>query len=275
MKPSVASLSRTRDNQRGDAVGSGIYLKLLNRPYWLTCEHVLGKGYAPVYRLTHLPKSDDFYQAFPHVWFVEPWPVDLGVIYIDPQVWKKGDREGVPLGRIAERYDPVEHELLFICGHPAAEASFRDIPGEDRQLKSNRISYLAREAPLPAGIDPASHFALQYEMNLAKATDPSRKRKLPPPPGFSGSAIWDCGFVRSGCAEKWDPSEARLVGVAQRWLEDESCLIAIKAEAIRSFLLANVRKDFAYHRWVGRGSPDGGITNDGVAYGDAAVSDLS
>jgi len=203
---------------------------------------------------------------------MEEFPVDLAVTYIDPASWDTGDRSGVPIELVAEQFAPVEHELLFIAGHPGELSKFQNIPG-DVKLKSNRALYLARESPLPTGFDPAIHFAMQYEMKKAKATDGSSHR-LPNPTGLSGSAIWDTGFTASGYSEKWNSGSARMVGIAQRWLEDESCIIGTKAEAVRRFLLEQVKGDLAYHHWITRGRPDGCVAEIDVQYAHSIATTL-
>lgn len=271
--PFIASLSRTRDNRRGEAVGSGVYLKLRGKRFLVTCEHELTKGYQPNYRLAHLPMAERNCYAFPQPWTAFKWPVDLGLTCIDPPLWPETDRSEVPLELIAERYAPVEHELLFVAGHPGEMAKFQDIPG-DVKLKSDRALYLAREASLPAWYDSATHFALDYDMDKARATDGS-KRKLPRPPGLSGSAIWNTGFVASGYADDWDASHARLVGIAQCWVPEENCIIGVKAEGLRSFLLVALQKHVAYEHCTARGGtwseePAG----EDIAYAESTVTVL-
>jgi hypothetical protein len=271
--PFIASLSRTKDNRRGEHVGTGIYITLQGKRFLLTCEHELQQGYRPDYRLAHLPKAEGNYYAFPHPWIAFPWPVDLGLTCIDPPVWPESDRSSVPVDLIANRYEPVEHELLFVAGHPGAMASFQDIPG-DVKLKSNRALYLAREAPLPAGFDSATHFAMEYEMDQAQSTD-GTKQKLPPPPGLSGSAIWDTRFAASGYDEKWSVSQATLVGIAQRWIKEENCIIGIKAEALREFLFVALKGYVAYEKCKQRGAawPED-VTDEDSAYAEATVAGL-
>jgi hypothetical protein len=251
IRGSVASISRTRDDRTVEAAGSGVYLKLLERIYLLSCEHVVTKGYSSGFRLAHLPRADASYHVFPHPWIKQEWPVDLALTYIDPSALENWDKVPLPLSSIAERFTPSPSELLIISGHPGAESKFRNIPG-DVKLESTRVTYLARETTLPAGLNPDSHFALQYEMDLAEPTD-DRKGNLPLPPGFSGSGIWDTGFVRSRHSKNWTAAEARLVGIAQRWVKEDACLICIKSERVREELLHAVREDFAYQHWVGEG----------------------
>ena len=110
-------------------------------------------------------------------------------------------------------------------------------------------------------------------MDLAEATDGSN-RKLPPPPGFSGSSVWDTGFVRSGESKTWDAANGKVVGIAQRWVEDEACLICIKAEKLREALLEAVREDFAYSHWVDEGCLTAGPSKNDGDYALHAVQSL-
>jgi len=122
----------------------------------------------------------------------------------------------------------------MVCGYPGERSYFTSLTDEP-ELLSPLIPYTARETALPAGYDPAFHFALQYEMNRAEAADDSRKT-LPAPPGFSGAAVWDTGFAASGHSEHWTPAQSRVVGIATEWVENKSCIIGIKAEILTAFL---------------------------------------
>jgi hypothetical protein len=234
VRPYLASISKTKDNKSGTAHGSGIYLAMRKGPSLGTCEHVVRQGHKDGHRIAHLPKARAFYCAFNNQWFVQPYPVDLALTLIDPAIWSGGDRMALSLNRIATTHDIAPHELLTLCGHPGQGSYFTSFTDEP-ELLSPLIPYTARETALPAEFDPAFHFALQYEMNLAEAADDSR-RTLPAPPGFSGAPIWDTGFIGSKCSEDWTPARARVVGIASRWLENNSCIIGIKAEIVTAFL---------------------------------------
>ncbi|HEY4899230.1 MAG TPA: hypothetical protein VIH91_00275 [Terriglobales bacterium] len=133
-----------------------------NRPYLLTCEHVVRKGYANGYRITHLPKADGNYYAFKHPFFPEPYPKDLALTYIDPGIWSLGDRLSLPTSRIATVHNIAQNELLCLCGYPGARSYFSRFSGE-AVLYSPLLPYTARETPLPAPFDPDIHFALHYD----------------------------------------------------------------------------------------------------------------
>lgn len=253
VRPYLASISMSDDNQSGQACGSGVYLQLNARPYLLTCEHVArasNKGY----RIAHLPKAGDNYCAFPYPWFPDPYPVDLALTYIDPQTWSRGDRLGLPANRIAPAHDVASHELLMLCGYPGAASYFSRFSGE-AVLHSHLIPYTARETVLPGGFDPGIHFALQYEMGLAETIDGSNN-KLPEPPGFSGSPIWDTRFIANNCSKDWAPQQSRVIGIATHWIKEDSCIVATKGVKVRQFLLENVRNDVAFHHWIARGKPE-------------------
>jgi hypothetical protein len=226
--PDLAAISKTDDNESGKAHGSGVYLDIKTRPYLLTCEHVVRQGYDNGYRITHLPKAGDNYCAFNNPWFYAPDPVDLAITYIDPRVWSQGERLGLPASRIATTHDVVQNELLLLCGYPGFGSYFSRFTGEP-VLDTRLIPYTAWQTTLPAGFDPRIHFALQYEMGLAEATDRGNA-KLRDPPGFSGAPIWDTGYVASNCSKSWTPGQGRIIGIATRWVEEDSCIVAIKAE---------------------------------------------
>lgn len=234
VRPYLASISKTNDNVSGIAHGSGVYFDLKRGPSLVTCEHVVRLGLANGYRIVHLPKDAGYYYAFNKPWYTEPFPLDLALTHIDPAIWSLGDRLALPVERLASTHNIAQDELLTLCGYPG-DASYFTLFTDEPTLDSHLIPYTAREVALPAGYDPAFHFALHYEMDLAQSADGSNA-KLPRPPGFSGAPIWDSGFVASGCSEDWKPEMARIVGIAIQWVEEESCIIATKSEKLIAFV---------------------------------------
>jgi hypothetical protein len=79
---------------------------------------------------------------------------------------------------------------------------------------------------------------------------------LPEPPGFSGSLVWDTGYVRKR-GQDWSPADATVTGLVFGWpLSDQSdSLIATRIEVVRAFLIQALRHEAAYFRWLGRGKP--------------------
>jgi hypothetical protein len=169
----------------------------------------------------------------------------------------------------------ARNELLMLCGYPVAEAHFSRFTGEPT-VHASLIPYTARETALPEGkgFDPGIAFALDYAMERAESVDGSQGR-LPVPIGFSGSPIWDTGFVASGCSNEWTPARSRVVGIARKWepVEMGSAIIATKATQIRRFLLEKVRNDVACRHWMERGEPEDDEAD--VIYAANLIRDLS
>ena len=157
---------------------------------------------------------------------------------------------------------------MRIPGGPSYFSRFGGTP----TLYSPTIPYTARETDLPSDLDAETHFALKYEMELSESVDGSTDR-LPEPGGFSGSPIWDSGFVAK-CSKHWAPARARIVGIATRWIQEDSCIIATKAEKVREFVLAQVRNRIAFDRWLKRGDKSADIQID-LDYAAQLVRDLS
>jgi hypothetical protein len=43
-------------------------------------------------------------------------------------------------------------------------------------------------------------------------------------------------LIGSKCSEDWTPCRSRVIGIASQWLENQSCIVAIKAEIVTDFL---------------------------------------
>ena len=193
VQPYLASISKTNDNINGQAHGSSVYLELREEIGLLSCDHVVSNAAATGYRIGHLLKRGDYYQAFKNPWITGPFPVDLTLTIIDSGVWSQGDRIALSPAQISKTHDVAAGELLMLCGYPGGPSYFSRFSGTPT-LYSPTIPYTARETDLPSDFDAKAHFALKYEMELSESVDGSTNR-LPEPGGFSGSPIWDSGFV--------------------------------------------------------------------------------
>jgi hypothetical protein len=100
-------------------------------------------------------------------------------------------------------------------------------------------SSTAREAPLPKDdrFKARFHFAIDYKPDLA--TNVVGSHSLPRPSGFSGSTVWNTGFVESRMAGvPWTPDMARITGIVWGWPSSSGCIVATRSEYVRSFLLS-------------------------------------
>jgi hypothetical protein len=236
IQPYLTPISVSEDLESGHPHGSGSFVEIHGRQYLLTCEHVVRTAYERHLHLGYLLKNDDYYRALSDRWLPETEPVDLAITLIDPAVWAQGDKRALRPGQVATTHDTVPNEAK--------------------------------------GYDPSIAFALDYAMELAKPVD-GAKGRLPGPIGFSGSPIWDTGFVASGCSSDWTPTRSRVIGVARKWepLENGSAIIATKAAQVRTFLLDKVRDDVASRHWMERGQPEDDDID--MSYAAKLIPDLS
>ncbi len=104
--------------------------------------------------------------------------------------------------------------------------------------KFGSICSTAREIELPINERFSSrfHFGINYRPDLAKNVIGTKG--LPLPPGLSGSTVWNTRFVVAKMAGRpWTPDLAQVTGVVWGWPTDQGCLVATRAEYVRSFLL--------------------------------------
>jgi hypothetical protein len=145
----------------------------------------------------------------------------------------------------------VTHELLFMTGFPGKRARFSALAGA---LATTAVPYLTQQIPEESVTSP-EHFRLNYNPERARSVS-SLGSFLPEPRGFSGSLVWDTGYVRKR-GQDWSPADATVTGLVFGWpLSDQSdSLIATRIEVVRAFLIQALRHEAAYFRWLGRGKP--------------------
>lgn len=145
----------------------------------------------------------------------------------------------------------MTHELLFMVGFPGKRARFSALA---RALATIAVPYLTQEAP-EESVTSAEHFRLNYNPERARSVT-RRGTFLPKPPGFSGSLVWDTGYVRKR-GQNWSPADATVTGLVFGWSRSDQSdsLIATRIEVVRSFLIRALREEAAYFRWLERGKP--------------------
>ena len=102
----------------------------------------------------------------------------------------------------------------------------------------------AREVELPEDerFSCRFHLGVDYRPDLAKTV--IGDKPLPLPAGLSGSTLWNTRFVEAKMTKTpWAPELADVAGVIWGWPSAVGCLVATRAEYLRSFLLGAL--DFA------------------------------
>ena len=215
--------------------GSGSFLRLGNQTVILTNAHVADpreKGARLVYQFDG---SDDLrFVVGDHLKFAEP--LDLAFLPVHAEAWESvphGSR-AIGVDQIAWAHSPVQTEIMTFVGFPGDDVGF-----VFSTLTSKAQCLTGREVELPADDDRFSsrfHFGLNYKPDLS--TDVLGTKGLSRPPGLSGSTVWNTGFVEAKIRGiPWTPDLAKVTGVIWGWPSNVGCLVATRAEYVRSFLL--------------------------------------
>ena len=141
--------------------------------------------------------------------------------------------KAIEIQQVFLAHDPVGGELLTFAGFAGQSVTFHF-----NTLFAHSTCYTGREIILPADNRFSSrfHFGLDYRPDLA--TSVIGDAGLPLPPGLSGSTVWNTNFVTAKMEGiEWTPELAKVTGVIWGWRSGHACLVATRAEYLRSFLL--------------------------------------
>ncbi len=239
---SPIAISTNAEDTEGEVFGSATFLRLLDKPYILTNEHV-AKGSLEA-RLSFFQAGNRPAAAIVHPFQCVDKPIDAAVARIDEDLFATTGRQALPVGLIDERFRPEDGEILFIHGYPGIRSRWSALAGG---ILANTFPYATDQIPLPAGYDAGLHFAMSFPDDIWD----SRFRSLirPNPRGLSGSVVWDTRYVAAGSGV-WAPADARVCGLLWAYDERHQCLIATKIEAIRAFLLNAIQREAAFFHWL-------------------------
>lgn len=220
----------------GAGWGTGSYLALCNQTFILTNEHVSMVRHSGRKLAYQLDQQEDILRVVGnHLEF--PAPLDLALLPVDAARWRDGANGScaISIDQIAIAHAPAPTEILTFVGFAGANVAFHF-----GQLNATGTCYSAREVTLPADdtrFDARYHFGLEYRPDLA--TNVIGNHGLPLPPGLSGSTVWNTRFVESKMHSiPWTPECAKVTGVVWGWPSGAACLVATRAEYLRSFLLS-------------------------------------
>lgn len=233
----AAIYEHMRDEDNGDygvGHGSGSYLRLGEKVFILTNEHVAcvrKEGRVLAYQFD--AQEDIRAVVGNHTEY--PWPLDLAVIPVDMNAWNSTSHESkaIEVQQVSLGHAPVPGEIFTFTGFAGETVSFHF-----NTLIAKGICNTASEIELPQDDRFSSrfHFGIDYRPDLA--TNVTDDNGLPVPPGLSGSTVWNTGFVAARMAGlSWSADMATVTGVVWGWPSGHACLVATRAEFLRSFLL--------------------------------------
>lgn len=214
--------------------GSGSFLRLGDRVFILTNEHVARARREHRALVQQFDGQEDLRLIIgDHADF--PAPLDLAVLPVNEDAWNNTahNSQAIEIDQIALAHAPFPTEVLAFSGFSGDNVKFY----WDTVIAKGTC-YLASEASLPNDdrFDNRYHFGIDYRPDLS--TSIAGSADLPLPPGLSGSTVWNTGFVEAKLrGVPWTPDCARVTGVVWGWPSNHGCLLATRAEYLRSFLL--------------------------------------
>jgi len=218
----------------GEAWGSGSYVCINGKVFIVTNHHVASAREQQKI-LTHQFNGQEDIRRIRGNHVAYRAPLDLGLLPVDMEAWSdpRNASKAIETNQIALFHDPAQTELLTFTGFAGQNVKFHF-----NTLLAEATCYTSREIePPPDGrVFPRFHFGMDYRPDLASCVIGSNV--LPLPPGLSGSTVWDTGFVAAKTAGiQWTPEMAKVTGVIWGWTSGHACLIATRAEYLRSFVL--------------------------------------
>jgi len=218
----------------GEGWGSGSYVRIEGKIFIVTNHHVAAAREQQQI-LTHQFNGQEDIRRIAGNHVAYPAPLDLALIPVDIEVWSDPTNasKAIEIDQIALFHEPVQTELLTFTGFAGQRVTFHF-----DTLFAEATCYTAREIKLrhERRISSRFHFGIDYRPDLASCVIGGGG--LPLPPGLSGSTVWDTGFVAAKMAgRQWSPEMAEVTGVIWGWTSGDACLIATRAEYLRSFLL--------------------------------------
>jgi hypothetical protein len=239
ISPFITPLVRN-DEDGPTHVGSGGYVDFSGRKLVLTNAHVVSDGHG---RLTHKFHDCEEYQQFTQPFCCAPAPHDLAAALVNQEGMSTTcSMMTFPERRMAARHGPVPRELLFLMGFPDSGAYYSP---SFSVIQTRAVPYLTQEFEPETeqrdieheAYDPAFHFAMGWEPELAEAVDKKNSAMPINAHGFSGSLVLNTRYVEYTTAQKtWNANVAQLTGVVWGWPQQDRVLLATRIEHVRTFL---------------------------------------
>ena len=224
----------------GKPWGSGSFLKLGDRRFVLTNEHVAKVRRSGARLGVRMEGQDNLLVlAGDHVEL--RWPWDLALIPVSDAAWSAVEHCSLTISvdQISHAHVAAPTEVFAFSGYAGERTHF--IWGE---MQFGASTSLAREVELEPDpeIDPRFHFGLSYLPD--RATTVVGDRGLPDPHGMSGSTVWNTRFVEAKLNSLVSSPEMAIVtGVALGWPSGQGAIAATRTEHVRSFLLSVANVD--------------------------------
>ncbi|MGO8059935.1 serine protease (plasmid) [Rhizobium leguminosarum] len=236
VRPAITPLSSSSADQVR-LEGTGTHIIVDGRAYILTCRHVSRE------KADHFSfyDTDNVYER-DNAWIEAPGSLDSAVMPILDDLWKAQQNNARPVlyDEFAEKFDPVAREVLYFEGFGRENAKF--------VYETHFTNSLGYSTQLNEGFDSDDRFFYLHwdpaRMKTTTRTSPQAAKnvKHDDADGYSGSLVWDTGFVRAWHEKRdWDPSMARVCGQLVTWDQKKLQVTARRIEDISSWINETLR----------------------------------
>jgi hypothetical protein len=250
---SLIGLYEIIDRNYGHLAGSGIYIAFGAEPYVLTAAHVYSDHRSlAVYRGPGRPPF-----LFENPTQCIGAEIDLALCRLGRNALTQiADRTPLNPKRLADNSN-AEGDFIFIHGYPGISSRYSH---SMNSVISNSLPYITVLSEFPLGlqsehIDPKTHFAVAFSP-IGNKDHLDRDCGLPDPHGLSGSAVWATRRNKYP-GRNWTANNAEVIGIVQKWHQQERCLLVLRSEVIRNIVHHFLQREVAYFNWQERRVPIG------------------
>jgi hypothetical protein len=152
---------------------------------------------------------------------------------LDNAHWTAVPHQSQPIqpNQFALTHAPAENELLFFKGYAGENSIFAF-----ENLDTKASSYTTQAIKDVESADDRYFFLLHHKPEEIQFLD--KKGRFENPSGFSGSLVWDTGYVEAlSKGDSWKPEHARVTGMVCRWQTGDAGILVLRIEHLRSYLL--------------------------------------
>jgi len=226
----IAVVARKISDTEGDFVGSGTFMVFGGQAFLVTADHVVKKADPDsTGKVVFSNGNGALYQSV-NTRFCADDALDIAIAPVRLTRPPPSMCQAVPSTMIASHAGQLG-DLLFVHGFPAERSRFT-VFGPAIVSRTLPFGSSKQKTEWP-DFDPEKHFALGFDPKHSICPS-DMTFSLPNAHGMSGSAVWDTRKRERG--ERWQPSDARVIGVLHRWDQDARCLIGTRIEYIHGFV---------------------------------------
>lgn len=239
VRSTLTPLSSSSQEDGAILRGTGSFIRFDGMMFILTCKHVANQG-AEDFGFY----GDDDVCKLKDSWIRAPGALDAAIMPVPEGVSNLHSHKAkwVDFSEFAEKFEPTQREILFFHGFARENAMF--VRSLDYHFM-NGLGYSTQQNEAFQRED--RFFYLHWNPTKTQSTrgtteEATKKVKHDSADGYSGSLVWDTGYVRARQEGRdWDPEQARVCGQLVTWDSPNVQLVARRIEDVNKWLIETLR----------------------------------